>query len=413
MEKRTRSSPRLWSYRAGERGALVVAYEREKGGPLYARAADAKGGYIRLSLGHRDRERAKLYALEQAAKIKQGAEALRSGKLALSQLFALYLTHRTPKKTPGEQAEDRRRVKLWSAYLGGSKDASKITRQEWEAFADLRASGALGPDGSPVPEEERRPVRPRAVQRDLQWLKWCLNWATTWQDGEGRYLLASNSVRGYAMPSERNPKRPVASTDRVEAVTKAAESLVMEIRWGGKPVRQRAYLSDVLTLLAESGRRVSAVLALQWGDVLWEQGPHGSLRWRADADKMGQEWVTPISPKARATLERLRADRPGIGSAYLFPNPTKPAEPVSYERLRHWLLKAEKLAKVEKQDGGSFHPYRRAWATARKHLPLRDVAAAGGWKSEAVLLRHYQQPDDATILRVVLGGAELREAKGS
>ena len=82
---------------------------------------------------------------------------------------------------------------------------------------------------------------------------------------------------------------------------------------------------------------------------------------------------------------------------------------MSYERVRCWLKKAEQLAKVPKQVGGSFHPYRRAWATARKHLPITDVAAAGGWKSEAVLLRHYQQPDQATLLRVVTGAVELRE----
>jgi hypothetical protein len=69
----------------------------------------------------------------------------------------------------------------------------------------------------------------------------------------------------------------------------------------------------------------------------------------------------------------------------------------------------EAKAKVPKPQGGCCHPYRRAWATARKHLPLPDMAAAGGWKSTAVLLRHYQQPDDATLLAVVLGGAELRE----
>jgi hypothetical protein len=66
-------------------------------------------------------------------------------------------------------------------------------------------------------------------------------------------------------------------------------------------------------------------------------------------------------------------------------------------------------ADLTKQPGGSFHPCRRAWATARKHLPLKDFAAGGGWKSEAVLLRHYQQPDEATLLRVVTGGVELRD----
>ena len=79
--------------------------------------------------------------------------------------------------------------------------------------------------------------------------------------------------------------------------------------------------------------------------------------------------------------------------------------------MRHWLIKAEEAAQVPKQAGGLFHPYRRAWATARKGMSIKDVAAAGGWRSEAVLLRHYQQPDDETMLAVVLGGAELRERK--
>ena len=43
---------------------------------------------------------------------------------------------------------------------------------------------------------------------------------------------------------------------------------------------------------------------------------------------------------------------------------------------------------------------------ARKHHPLKDVAAAGGWKSEETLLRCYQQPDEATMLNVVMDGAE-------
>jgi hypothetical protein len=40
-----------------------------------------------------------------------------------------------------------------------------------------------------------------------------------------------------------------------------------------------------------------------------------------------------------------------------------------------------------------------------------DVAAAGGWKSTATIQRCYQQPDEGTMLSVVLGGTELREKK--
>ena len=60
-----------WKYAAGEKGSTVTVYERERDGPLYARALDpslrsGKGGYRRISLGYRDKERAKTYALEQA-----------------------------------------------------------------------------------------------------------------------------------------------------------------------------------------------------------------------------------------------------------------------------------------------------------------------------------------------------------
>lgn len=70
---------------------------------------------------------------------------------------------------------------------------------------------------------------------------------------------------------------------------------------------------------------------------------------------------------------------------------------------------AEKLAELPKQQGSLWHAFRGGWATARKHLPLTDTAAAGGWACTETLLRCYQQPDDATMLAVVLNAAELRE----
>ncbi len=59
-------------------------------------------------------------------------------------------------------------------------------------------------------------------------------------------------------------------------------------------------------------------------------------------------------------------------------------------------------------DGSDFHAYRRAWATARKHLPLKDVAEAGGWRSTATLLRCYTQTDDATMLAAVSETRKVR-----
>lgn len=55
-------------------------------------------------------------------------------------------------------------------------------------------------------------------------------------------------------------------------------------------------------------------------------------------------------------------------------------------------------------EGSSWHAYRRGWATARKHLPDVDIAAAGGWKNAITLKTVYQQADedlrrDANLLR--------------
>ena len=43
---------------------------------------------------------------------------------------------------------------------------------------------------------------------------------------------------------------------------------------------------------------------------------------------------------------------------------------------------------------------RIVWATERKDLPLKDVAAAGGWRDTSTLLQ-YQQPDARTMRAVV------------
>ena len=58
-----------------------------------------------------------------------------------------------------------------------------------------------------------------------------------------------------------------------------------------------------------------------------------------------------------------------------------------------------------------WHAYRRKWATARKHLPDPYVAAAGGWTNSNTLRQVYQQADQETMLRGVLDGGTLREAR--
>ena len=124
---------------------------------------------------------------------------------------------------------------------------------------------------------------------------------------------------------------------------------------------------------------------------------------------MGKEWSAPLHPQAREALDAWLANRPGIGAAYVFPAPKDHTKHVGKERASNWLREAEQLAELPKQSGSLWHAYRRGWATSRKHLPDVDVAAAGGWKSTETLRRCYQQPDEASVRRVVLERVELRE----
>ena len=64
---------------------------------------------------------------------------------------------------------------------------------------------------------------------------------------------------------------------------------------------------------------------------------------------------------------------------------------------------------LPKLDGSLWHAYRRKWASERKHLPLNDVAAAGGWKDVSTLLEVYQQSDAESVLAVTSVTLKLRE----
>jgi hypothetical protein len=182
-----------------------------------------------------------------------------------------------------------------------------------------------------------------------------------------------------------NPRRPVSSDDRYEATRAVSDQVMMQIRWDGHHRKQRSYLSELLDIANGTARGITAVRSLRYQDLRLEitpSTPCGAIRWPGDSDKEGREWLCPIDAKVRAALERILRERPGIGSAFMFPSPITPDAPVSKGRVTLWLLEAERLAGLSKLRGGTWHPYRRKWATARKGLALADVAAAGGWKSK-------------------------------
>ena len=128
----------------------------------------------------------------------------------------------------------------------------------------------------------------------------------------------------------------------------------------------------------------------------------GTIRWRAEHDKKGFEQVVVMSDSVRHALAGQQKAQAAIGKAAVFPSPKDPMKPCSRHLLDDWLRRAYRLAKIVPQRRGMWHSIRRKWATERKGYPVKDVAAAGGWKTEEVLVTSYQQADAETIKNVVL-----------
>jgi len=90
----------------------------------------------------------------------------------------------------------------------------------------------------------------------------------------------------------------------------------------------------------------------------------------------------------------------------MFPSESDRGVSIRRDVLDKWLRKAEQVAGLVPLSGGLWHPYRRAWATTRKHLSVSEVPQAGRWRD---LLPSYIQADNDTILTVMSEPRKLRE----
>jgi len=415
--KRNRSGKR-WSYTAGSYGCSVRVSE-ECNGIIYRAVYDpATGGERRKSLRHRDRGAAMRQADEAVAQLRQGLDDMRHAIPTVWRVLRYYYRFHTPTKKPEQRKEDHRQGTFWLRTLGPHYDLRKLGRREWESAERSRKSGALSATGEVVTDPaKRKEVGWRSVERTLGFLRSLCLWAVGFRDDDANFLLEFDPSRGLKLPREPNPNRPVATHDRVDAIRQVYRQVKMRVQRGLNRLWVESYLPEVFEIVVGTGRRISAVCGLRVEDLDLGQTatcPYGSITWSEDFDKMGKRWRCPMSPQVREALEsalRKRASLGTIGSGWLFVSPGDPDRPVRYEEASVWLRQAEELAGLEPQKGTLWHAYRRLWASARKDLPDVDVAQAGGWSSLEALKSAYQQPDDATMLRVVTHQTELREVR--
>lgn len=415
--------PRLWTYQAGHRGQRATARERALGGNVWLFAYDRSlNGYRKHSLGFSVRDAAGALVAEDVARAEAATDDLSARLrrqvrpfdaepevLTLGALVDTFRREVVAGQTERHAADTEHELTLWLGYLGAGFAVSMLGLREWNAFRRQRASGEVDSAGKTVADPDaRRPVGARAVAKSLKVLRHLCRFAALYRTSGGRFLLEADPTRGLEIPEEANPKRPRTDADRYAKLLAVASRVRMANANGE---RVASYLPQLLTLAYHTGRRISAVLALRWSDWRAAEKPYGALFWRAAHDKIGRDWLTPVRPEVRACLEAFQREQLGLGNALLFPTATDPRRPVDHHLATAWLRQAEKLAGLKALEGGAWHPFRRAWATARKGLSLKDVAEAGGWKDTTTLLKCYAQADPETVAAVVMHNAPARAAR--
>jgi integrase len=139
--------------------------------------------------------------------------------------------------------------------------------------------------------------------------------------------------------------------------------------------RERWIRLELALVLAEgTGARIGNIRGLKWSDISYSPP---QVIWRAEFDKRGRERKVPLPATLVEEIKTLQTHLEGIGRTWLFP--TKSGEkPWPRELFDQLLRRAEREAELEHLKGRLWHPFRRKWATERKHLPIPDVKAAGG-----------------------------------
>jgi len=421
----------LFDETVGPWGARVRVKETRPGGKvvlLFPHRDPDKSGYDREPLNFKVRNPDGTLNEEAARKARNEARRLSDlldagtlpddlepdpDEVTFGELFDAFREHEIPHKSERRRKELRRHLEGLERFLGRGMLVPDFTARDWEAFARQRIRGEIDLRGRPVPEEERKEVSPTTAAYDLSVLRQVCSWGTGFRvpeeeerplpDGR-RFLLEFDPTRDNrcTYPKARNPARPVCSDERFRKLLRASE----DVRIGRGETSVRPPLRELLVVARGTGRRIGAIVGLRWADWRPDRGRHGELRWRAEEDKIGREWRAPVPRAVREALEGLHRRRLAESGV---PGPEAPIFPaleadghVRVDVTRGWLLEAEEIAGLDHPEGFGWHALRRAWATKRKDLPLKDVAAAGGWADTQALRICYQHADPETTEAVVL-----------
>ena len=191
-----------------------------------------------------------------------------------------------------------RALEMIRRHFGAHRPVAGLDRRDWDGFIRDRRAGRVRPAGV----KEGRPVKARAVEQDLRLLLAVFNWAVTVRDASGKRLLTENRFKGFTVPHEENPRRPILTHDEFEKLLAAGPSV-------------HPAMETVLILADSTGHRINSIRMLRWSDIDFQAN---TIRWRGDQDKIGHEHVTPMvqnAPGTRCSVNCAGDARSGIVSS--------------------------------------------------------------------------------------------------
>lgn len=423
-----------WYYKTGSHGATVRVREHpEPGKNVYLFWWDPDlGGNRKESLGFKVRGEDGKLIQKHVEKAKAEA-ATKSNNLILGE--AEDPEDQEPDRTVGRifdefrrdgisddlsdkhERELRRGLTCWENFLGRAFHLPDFDRSWWNTFQRKRCSGEINAYGRRV-EKGRREVSKRTAGKDLKTLRQVCQFALHTKDAEtGRNLLNSDPTKvGEQIPVNGDPNRPVCSDALLAKMLEKAENVTRRVRGDGENEKMRTCLPELLQVVAGTGRRIGAVLALRWSDWAPNAGQHGALTWRGEHQKNGDTHSTAVSPSVREALLEHRQRSPGGGEGWIFSAPDSDGH-LRVDVALKWLQEAEKAARGHHVKGFGWHALRRRWANKMKDRSPVDAAALGGWKTvdtmQAVYQRSTPEDQDSILAAGDPGRVEAAEEGGS
>lgn len=423
----------------GDQRALIM--QRVAKGPYYLRTEGPdKNRQVPVSLRTRDQEQALRLAGAELSKAAHRATATHvldgveresggsgapspaptadAGPLTMTRLIDAYWQGADfAANDAATKASKTSAARILLGHFGGDRPVEDLTHDEFRRYELRRAAGGIeyiDYDATPTGRvyavtKTTGPVKKRAVEADLKFIRTMLNWAARNWKSAGLPRLSANPIDHFRMPKEKNPTRRTMPYDRFLQIWGAARRLA-ESPDVPDDERLRMRMFSLAFQIAEVfGRRVGSIGQLTRRDVCFDREhdfANAHITWQAAADKTGQTTDVPIPSEVAKLLWDYCEAMPLPRSGRLFWQIGTVDEPLNTDNLNDLLRKAEHAAGLDHVPHMAWHALRRKWATERKDLPIKDAMAVGGWKDAKTYLG-YQQTDPDTMLAVLKHGAKL------